>query len=497
MNIAKFIRQTKGIYTKARYKEISKKLSDVSKALKNKVDDNIDIDGVIDYELKKQKKLLNEAKPYLQKVKGGTIDFLYPSLEQIKTAALFKPVDTKYGMTYQSYLEGIENGLYNIWDSAVRTGYLTGQTTQQVVSSVLGGLTPQTKLIKQGMINSYRNSIYASTRTVLQSFANETMNRVYEENDKYFGDTAPDGKIYKYEYLATLDNRVCVICGEDSGRLYKELSEVPQLPRHRGCRCVILPYFNIEGETRASKDGYTDKKSFSDWLENQDKETQMDVLGATRYKLYKEGVTIDQFVDNGKVITLDELKNKIKIKENPKLTKSMYVDDFYSMGKSNNIQKEVLDEIVNVIEDYENKYKFFVNDFYIGSIEPVPQGTPILQVEPYGRGLIRLNVNTDVLSNKSLKEINEIIAKTDINLAQSLREATIHECGHIRLINGRSINDIIKLYEELEPLGIKGVSQIALQDGVEAVAEIEILKARGGNIDKNIIDFYNKYVENK
>lgn len=319
-SIAKYIRQTDSVYTKARYKEIAKKLNEVSKALKEKVGENIDIDGVIEYELKKQKKILDEAKPYLPKIKGGEINFLYPSLEQIKTAALFKPVDTKYGLTYQSYLEGIENGLYNIWDSAIRTGYLTGQSTQKIVSNVLGGLTPQTKMIKQGMINSYRNAVYANTRTVLQSFANETMNRVYEENEKYLGDTAPDGEKYKYEYLSTLDNRVCIICGELSGKLYKELKDVPQLPQHRGCRCVILPYLNIEGETRASKDGYIKDVTFDKWLSEQDVKTQKEVLGASRYQIYKvgqaEGKEV-QFSNNGSVKNLPELMKEFDIVASP------------------------------------------------------------------------------------------------------------------------------------------------------------------------------------
>lgn len=308
--IAKYIRQTDSVYTKARYKEIVKKLNEVSKALKEKVGDNIDIDGVIEYELKKQKKILNEAKPYLPKVKGGEINFLYPSLEQIKTAALFKPVDTKYGLTYQSYLEGIENGLYNIWDSAIRTGYLTGQSTQKIVSNVLGGITPQTKMIKQGMINSYRNAVYANTRTVLQSFANETMNRVYEENEKYFGGKED----YKYEYLATLDNRTCLVCGANDAKLYKSISEVPQLPLHRNCRCVICPYINVEGEERASKDGYTEKKTFNDWLQEQKESVKKDVLGATRYQRLQEGIESDVggFVNDGKVLTLPELELKEK-----------------------------------------------------------------------------------------------------------------------------------------------------------------------------------------
>lgn len=228
--IAKYVRRTKGVYTKARYKEIAKKLREISKALREKVGSGIDIDGVIGYELRKQEKLLDLLKGDIVKVKGGEVNFLFPSTEQIKTAALFKPVTE--GFTYDSYLNGIQEGLYNVWDSAVRTGYLTGQTTQQIVRNVMGGISPETKLRNPGMIDRLRNSVQANTRTVLQSFAHETRSRVYAENEKYFGDGETE---YKYEWLSTLDNRTCIACGELDGRLFRTLEEVPQIPLHTGC----------------------------------------------------------------------------------------------------------------------------------------------------------------------------------------------------------------------------------------------------------------------
>lgn len=80
------------------------------------------------------------------------------------------------------------------------------------------------------------------------------------------------------------------------------------------CRCMIIPHFDIEGDTRASKDGQVDSKlTFNDWLKEQDEKTQLDVLGRTRYELFRRGEPITQFVDNGKTLTLDELKNRIDI----------------------------------------------------------------------------------------------------------------------------------------------------------------------------------------
>ena len=305
--MARFIRETKSVSTKARYKEITKKLNEVSQALKENVDEHTDIDGLIDYELSKTKKLLG-----LIPKKADEIPFTYPSREQIKTAALFQPITTDgYGMTYQSYLEGIRTGLFNTWDSAVRTGYLTGEPTQKIVRNVLGSPRKDGQLINAGTMQSLKNSVYANTRTALQSFANETMQRVYKANDELFGDIAPDGKMYKYEYLATLDSRTCLVCA-DSAKLYKEFSDIPHVPQHRGCRCIVLPYFNIEGDTRSSKDGYIKADiSFDEWLREQDTKTQKEILGATRYKMFiNDNKPISTFVDNGEILTLEQLKER-------------------------------------------------------------------------------------------------------------------------------------------------------------------------------------------
>lgn len=207
-------------------------------------------------------------------------------------------------MTYQSYLNGIENGLYNAWDVSIRTGYLLGQPTNEIVRNVLGGVSQIDKLKKDGTIKSLRNSIYSNTRTVLQSLANETRTMIFEENEKYFSDDEN-----RYEYLATLDNRTCLVCGSLDGSLFKNIRDVKyQLPKHRGCRCIVLPYFEIEGDKKSSKNGYVDSKvTFNDWLKVQDKETQLDVLGRTRFELFKNGEDISQFVDNGKTLTLAQL----------------------------------------------------------------------------------------------------------------------------------------------------------------------------------------------
>lgn len=305
IELSGYLKKTKSVATKARYKQIAKKLNEISKELKERIEQDIDVDAVISYELKKENNLFEKIKKFL-KGDSGKISFIYPSVEQIKTSALFRPATD--GLTFQSYLDGIEAGLFNTWDSAVRTGYLTGIPTKQIVSRVMGGVSQIDKLKQAGTLQPLRNAVYGNTRTLLQSFAEEARERVYKENEEYFG----EGE-YKYEYLATLDARTCLVCGDYDGKKFKSLEEAPHVPQHRNCRCLLIPYFDIKDDTRASKDGQVSSKTtFEDWLEVQDEKTKVEVLGKTRYKMYQDGVKINQFVDNGKVLTIEELNRTLE-----------------------------------------------------------------------------------------------------------------------------------------------------------------------------------------
>ena len=104
----------------------------------------------------------------------------------------------------------------------------------------------------------------------------------------------------------------CIICGELDGKLYKTLEEAQPVVKHTGCRCVLLPYFDIKGGTRASPEGYLDDDTdFESWLRDQDEKTQLDVLGRTRYEMFRDGTPMKQFVDGGRVLTLKELEERI------------------------------------------------------------------------------------------------------------------------------------------------------------------------------------------
>lgn len=66
------------------------------------------------------------------------------------------------------------------------------------------------------------------------------------------------------------------------------------------------------------------------------------------------------------------------------------------------------------------------------------------------------------------------------------------------VIIGMELNfDIEKCYSELKNRGIDGISPIALEDGAEALAEIEVLLSRGEFVNEEAKNLYNEYVRRK
>lgn len=79
------------------------------------------------------------------------------------------------------------------------------------------------------------------------------------------------------------------------------------------CRGLYVPLIkgidNEEGE-RASVDGpVSAKMSYEDWLKRQSDDVQKDVLGPSRYRLYKNGASLGSFVTDGRTLTLEQWKS--------------------------------------------------------------------------------------------------------------------------------------------------------------------------------------------
>src|SRR5512139_842577 len=115
------------------------------------------------------------------------------------------------------------------------------------------------------------------------------------------------------QILVTFDQRTCPICRAFSGAAFyldsgKPLPEspyqgrMPTLPAHWKCRCLTVPL--LIGE-KPAEDYY-----YEDWLKQQSKAEQQDILGPGRWELWNKGsVSLTDMVDQrGHAMTLKQLK---------------------------------------------------------------------------------------------------------------------------------------------------------------------------------------------
>jgi len=137
----------------------------------------------------------------------------------------------------------------------------------------------------------------------------------------------------------------CVVCGEIDGKIFKEIEEAPKLPQHHNCRCLLVPIVKgmeelDDDDTRASEDGpVSANMSYQDWLKTQPDEVVRDILGATRFEMYKNGAEISQFVDYGRKLTLEQLREKEGIQINP------YEKE--TEAKLDELKEKIMDTLIN------------------------------------------------------------------------------------------------------------------------------------------------------
>lgn len=185
---------------------------------------------------------------------------------------------------------------------AIRAAYSSGQTTQQLV-----------RYLKDQAFPMNKRQLEAVARTSLQHAATQARRATYEANSDI---------IKGYRIIATLDGVTTPECRARDGLIYP--IDKPVLPPyHYQCRTTYTAALDERyavlstDATRASKSGPVDADlTYYEWLKQQPKEFQVDVLGPTRAKLFREGgLSPERFgrlqVDRHfRPLTLAEIKEK-------------------------------------------------------------------------------------------------------------------------------------------------------------------------------------------
>lgn len=188
----------------------------------------------------------------------------------------------------------------------VQSGFVQGQTTRQIFSSVAGA---------GGLADISERNAMTVVRTGVAHVSNVARQEVYSSNNDIIG---------TYEIVATLDSRTSTVCRSLDHQRYK-LGKGPLPPFHPNCRTTTIPIieddfldFLDEGTKRAARgaDGGMQvdaKTSYYEFLKSQPAWFQDEALGPTRGKIFRNsGMTTEEFrrasIDGfGRPLTLKEM----------------------------------------------------------------------------------------------------------------------------------------------------------------------------------------------
>jgi SPP1 gp7 family putative phage head morphogenesis protein len=197
------------------------------------------------------------------------------------------------------------------FQSAVRQGLVSAETTQQIIRRVID------------VTDLSRRNAATLVQTSAQTVANNARLQTFSDNSDI---------VASMEWTAALDRRTCPTCGALDGKRWK-LDGTPikgsmpfQKPtNHFRCRCSLVPITKTWRElgikmdempesTRASMDGQVTDTSFESWLERKTKSDPSfadATLGKGRAEMWKKGViTFDQMFDGLRPLTVKQLKEK-------------------------------------------------------------------------------------------------------------------------------------------------------------------------------------------
>jgi SPP1 gp7 family putative phage head morphogenesis protein len=228
------------------------------------------------------------------------------------------------GRVVEKSFRGLAESQAERFSSSVRQALLTGETTQELSRRLRGTLEfgEEAKTIKQLALSGGEatkmagHQVTSIVRTSINQVANAASQQVYEANQDI---------TKKYRYVATLDSRTTAICRANDGREF-EYGKGPTPPLHFSCRSTTVPVIDYEGlgfdpprpGKRAAKGGMVDADtSYGQWLLQQGKERQQEVLGSKapyfRMLARKHGArdAMAKLVrEDGRELTLEQLRRR-------------------------------------------------------------------------------------------------------------------------------------------------------------------------------------------
>lgn len=202
----------------------------------------------------------------------------------------------------------------------MRQGIAQGEALGDLVRRVRGR---RENGFKDGIMQTSTQRAEAIVRTSVINVANDARLAVYERNADI---------IDAIRWVSVLDNRTTPICRALDGKMWtvpdlKPIDHDKHFPgptAHWNCRSIQVPVLKqwsditngalkdrIPQGTRASMDGQVPQETtYQQWLSRQPEALQLEVLGKSRFKLWKSGkLSLEDMTDQrNNPLTLDELR---------------------------------------------------------------------------------------------------------------------------------------------------------------------------------------------
>lgn len=244
----------------------------------------------------------------------ATVDVRGTKLDKFTKKEVFRKVVQRplnvEGQLLKPWIDGMTVRETKRVGNAIRLGHANGKTNQELVRQIIGTKSAN---YKNGILNTSRRNASTVVRTSVQHVASSARQETWEANQDV---------ITAYQFLATLDRKTSAICRHLDKQLF-EFGEGPIPPIHPNCRSTTLPKlapefdFLSKGRTRSGEKGPVSADTdFYGWLKNQPKATQVEVLGPTRAKLFRDGgMSAEkfrrlQFDKNFEPLTLAEMRQR-------------------------------------------------------------------------------------------------------------------------------------------------------------------------------------------
>ena len=237
------------------------------------------------------------------------LDIVKPSASQLYAAVKARPFQGRF---LSQWFDGLEQGAQQRVASAIKIGFVEGESIDKIIRRVRGTRSQQ---FRDGALEINRRGAQGVVRTAISHTANVARQETYKANEDV---------IKGERYTATLDTRTSAVCISLDGQVFP-LGVGPRPPQHYGgCRSTTVPVLKSWKElgidlkeapegTRASMSGQVPASTtYGEWLKNQPKDVQEDVLGVAKAKLFRDGgLSVDKFVDRtGSELNLSELRAK-------------------------------------------------------------------------------------------------------------------------------------------------------------------------------------------